>query len=220
MIAIYEQFQAFQGEGVHSGKRAFFVRTYGCPVECSFCDSAGTWHKSYRPDNVQKYSEDELSTLINNQESEIVIVTGGEPSLYDWSKICYSTRKKMHIETCGGFDINGDFDWVTISPKDNKPPIARSLRIANELKLICTHADSIEKWQDVINQVGDIPIYLHPEWGKRSDPEILNLITNHIKYGDPRFRAGYQLHKLYACDSLDKNSKPLVPLGGIEENGY
>ena len=51
---VHETFHSWQGEGDHSGKSAFFVRLYGCPVHCPWCDSAGTWHPDYVPEKVDR----------------------------------------------------------------------------------------------------------------------------------------------------------------------
>lgn len=236
MIPIYETFHAFQGEGYHMGKNAYFIRSHGCHVRCSFCDSAGTWHQKFMPKNVAKLSDKDIAESILIQPAKIVIITGGEPTLHKWQKVldlvkkvpensskankAPKSAKKIHLETCGNLEFFEDFDWVTLSPKKEAPPCARSLRVCNELKLIATGVDFLNEWKSVINEVGDIPIWLHPEWSLRSNPSVLRAITDAVKYGDPRFRAGYQLHKLYSCDSLDKRSRPLVPLGGVEENGY
>ena len=52
---IYEHFYSFQGEGNYSGKAAYFIRFYGCPLKCKWCDSAGTWHSNYIPKEIIKY---------------------------------------------------------------------------------------------------------------------------------------------------------------------
>ena len=33
-LPIYEQFFTWQGEGIHQGRSAYFIRTFGCPVHC------------------------------------------------------------------------------------------------------------------------------------------------------------------------------------------
>lgn len=240
MIPIYETFHAFQGEGSHMGKNAFFIRSYGCPVKCNFCDSAGTWHKDWSQNKSTKYSEKELANIIIKESANLTIITGGEPAIFDWSEVINlvkeSTPKvennslvsnsakkvenKIHLETSGGFEVKGGFDWITMSPKIEAPIHAPILRSVDELKIIVTGPDSINQWNDLYDAVDDIPIWLHPEWSQRNNPVILRAITDAIKYGDSRFRAGYQLHKLYSCDSLDERSRPLVPLGGDINNGY
>ena len=42
-FAIAEKFLSFQGEGIHSGRRAYFIRLFGCNVKCGWCDSKSAW---------------------------------------------------------------------------------------------------------------------------------------------------------------------------------
>ena len=42
--AIAETFLSFQGEGIHAGRRAYFLRMFGCPVKCPWCDSVFAWN--------------------------------------------------------------------------------------------------------------------------------------------------------------------------------
>ena len=220
-FAIYESFDAFQGEGFWTGVRAFFVRVNGCPVECPWCDSAGTWHKRFRAKDIWKCSSEELAEHINKQEATTIICTGGEPSLYDWKEVLKLTpNKQLHLETCGAYPIKGRFDWLTVSPKTNAPPLLINLKECQELKIIVESKEEIDKWDYLLEHVSeDCMIYFNPEWTQAQNPEVLNAITNKLKSGDERFRAGFQLHKIYECDSLDKNSRPKIPLGGNPELG-
>ena len=219
---VYEHFKAFQGEGVHMGKAAYFVRFYGCPLQCKWCDSAGTWHKDWTPNNIEKMDESEIFGLFNKDNS-FVVLTGGEPTIFDLYPLTDYIKNRSHIsihlETSGAFPIKGDIDWITISPKWSRLPLIENLRKADEIKIIVENPDSIKKWIEIIGKTS-IPIWFHPEWSQRNNPEILNSISNCVKRHGGNFRAGYQFHKLYAVDSLDKNSKPIVPLGGIKNNEY
>ena len=49
---------------------------------------------------------------------------------------------------------------------------------------------------------------------------IINSITDWVKAHGAPYRAGYQLHKMYQADSMDKRARPTVPLGGDEKLGY
>lgn len=217
---IYEHFKAFQGEGCHMGRAAYFIRLYGCPLQCKWCDSAGTWHKDWVPDHIEKLDEVEIFRLFNN-DNGFVVLTGGEPAIFNLSPLTDYIKSHsyipIHLETSGAFPIKGDIDWITVSPKWSKLPLIENLKKANEIKIIVENPDSIRKWVKVIGET-DIPVWLHPEWSQRNNPEILDSISNYVKYRSGNFRAGYQLHKLYMVDSLDKNSKPVTPLGGIKNN--
>lgn len=222
---IYEHFYAFQGEGCHMGRSAYFIRLYGCPLKCSWCDSAGTWHKDWTPNYVEKLEPESILKLIKKENKNgFVVLTGGEPSIFNLNPLidCLKAELniKIHIETSGAFPIKGDVDWITVSPKWDKLPLSENLKRANEIKIIVENKHSILNWQKSIEINPEIPTWLHPEWSQKDNPEVLNSISECVKECGGNFRAGYQLHKLYKVDSLDINSKPLIPLGGNKKNGY
>ena len=53
LYPVNETFLSWQGEGVHLGRKAFFIRLQGCPVKCAWCDSASTWHPQFVPKQVR-----------------------------------------------------------------------------------------------------------------------------------------------------------------------
>ncbi|WP_309396943.1 7-carboxy-7-deazaguanine synthase QueE [Cerasicoccus maritimus] len=198
-----EYFGTFQGEGCHSGRSAFFIRTYGCPVHCPWCDSANTWHPDHRPKNVPKMSAAELIELAIANKPDFVVITGGEPAVHDLAPLTTGLREaglRVHIETSGTFPLKGDFDWVTVSPKLYKDPLPELIQRADELKLIVENADSITYWEEKLGDElarKDRHVWLHPEWGQRENPDILALIADTVHERGAPFRAGWQLHKLY-----------------------
>lgn len=210
------------------GRAAFFIRTFGCPVHCNFCDSAGTWHPNYVPKHVHRMTAQELVDEVEAAGKGIVVVTGGEPAIHDLTELTTLLRlnnRKVHLETSGAFRIRGDFNWITVSPKRDKPPVVSSIMAADEFKFIIEAPEDIEFWWNYVRAHGydttaAPPIWLHPEWSKRQDTAgVLDAITNAVKQrGDP-FRAGWQLHKVYRADSLDNRTAPLVPLGGDPSKG-
>ncbi len=221
---VHEFFHSWQGEGTHLGKSAFFIRLFGCPVKCSWCDSAGTWHPDYVPKEAPRYSAEWLAEKAADSGAKIAIITGGEPTIHDLGELTEQLRAKgvaSHLETCGAFPIKGKLDWITLSPKWDALPLDENLEAASEFKLIVEDANSIEKW---IQQLGSViegrPIWLQPEWSKRADKEILRIITETVKQRGGFFRAGYQLHKIYLADNLDPNLQKSTPLGGNPELGY
>ena len=225
---VHEMFATFQGEGVNMGLPAFFVRLYGCPVHCSFCDSAGTWHKDWVPAWIQKLDEIEIVEQIHAASMDKVVVTGGEPAIHDLVPLayaCFLYGITTCLETSGAFDIRGKFDWVTVSPKRAKLPEPGPVRIADEFKFIIEAPEDIGYYWRIVDLYRPRtdecpggcwlpPIWLHPEWSHREDPIVLNAISEAVKRGGGRFRAGWQIHKCYCVDALDNRSRPLVPLGG------
>jgi len=227
---IHEMFHTFQGEGEHMGKPAFFVRTFGCPVKCPWCDSAGTWHPRHIPKDVQRLTSREIADLAHGAAVDIVVITGGEPAIHNLFPLTHALHEhglSVHLETSGGFELQGGFDWVTVSPKRWKCPLPSVVRMADEFKVIVEAPEDIEFYWNMLLTADyspppeeEPPIWLHPEWGHREDPIVLNAISEAVKANRYPFRAGWQLHKLYRVDSLDNRTRPLVPLGGDEKKGY
>jgi 7-carboxy-7-deazaguanine synthase len=222
-LPIYETFYAWQGEGCHMGRAAFFIRTFGCPVKCPWCDSAGTWHPEWTPEKIDRVSVDELVYRAVATNADFVVITGGEPAIHDLSPLtaALATRKlPAHLETSGGFPIRGDLAWITVSPKWGKLPLPENLKRSSEIKLIVEDETSIERWwQELMPHHRGQPVWLHPEWSQRNNLKVMNSISAVVKERGAPFRAGYQLHRLYDVDALDSRSRPTVPLGGNSNLG-
>jgi len=217
-LPIYEAFYAWQGEGCHMGRAAFFIRTFGCPVKCPWCDSAGTWHPAWIPDKIERVRVEELADRARATTAEFVVVTGGEPAIHDLNPLTQALAARdlpAHLETSGGFPIAGSFAWLTVSPKWLKLPLPENLERANEWKLIVEDETSIERWwKELQPHCRGQAVWLHPEWSQRNNPKILNAISHAVKSLGAPFRAGYQIHRLYDVDALDGRARVPVPLGG------
>ena len=48
-LPVVETFHSLQGEGLHAGRSAFFIRLAGCTVGCSWCDTKHSWPQSSHP---------------------------------------------------------------------------------------------------------------------------------------------------------------------------
>lgn len=230
---VHERFHTWQGEGCHMGRMAFFIRLFGCPVKCPWCDSAGTWHPKYVPEHIQKMTVAAIVNEVLISQAPITVITGGEPAIHDLTELTITIRdataSHVNIETSGAFPLKGHFDWITVSPKKWKLPLKENVRRANEFKFIIEHPDDILFYFELIKEMGydlsngeeGIPIWLHPEWSQRNNENVLNAISQAVKMNrHVPFRAGWQLHKLYNVDSRDVRSRPLVPLGGNPEKGF
>jgi organic radical activating enzyme len=227
-LPIHEQFYTFQGEGVHSGRAAYFIRTFGCPVHCPWCDSAGTWHPDYIPKHITRLEPEALAREVAQTKAELTVITGGEPAIHDLGALTdalHAVGQQTHLETSGAFPIRGSFDWITLSPKRWKLPLAENVARANEFKIIVDSVDALPEYVDALTELGaDLNeqniVWLHPEWSQHSTPAVLDAITEWIKAHGAPYRAGWQLHKNYAADLMDQRSAPAAPLGGDPERGY
>lgn len=221
----HEIFSTFQGEGVYMGLPAFFIRTLRCPIRCPWCDAAGTWSPDWVPKDTETVAADKLADEAKASGAPIVVITGGEPTVYDLTDLvreCQSRGLRVHLETSGAFVIKGNPDWITLSPKKWKPPIQANLLRAHEFKIIVESAMDIELYARMIKMemFHYSHVWLHPEWSKAKDPAVLKAIIDAVKAGKGCFRAGVQLHKHFKVDSFDERSRPLVPLGGDLARGY
>lgn len=210
------------------GRSAFFIRTYGCPLGCRWCDAAGTWHKDWVPKHIERHSAEYLAEMVAKEMPvAFAVITGGEPTVFDLLPLTLELENRgcnAHLETSGAFPIRGDFDWVTLSPKRWKMPLEENLLLADEFKIIVEKPEDIEFYVDHIEGKQDAlwgnSVWLHPEWSQRENPVVLGAISEFVKRrGDP-FRAGWQIHKNYMVDSRDSRSQPMVPLGGDLRKGF
>ncbi len=222
---VHERFTTFQGEGTHMGRPAFFIRLFGCPVHCPWCDSAGTWHKDWVPTHIDRMTEEQLAAEFKASGVPVAVITGGEPAVHDLLPLTEALKKAdadVHLETSGAFAFRGPVDWMVLSPKKWKLPVPSMVQLADEFKVIVEEVGDIEFYEEVLLDLGagpDMQVWLHPEWSKRQDKAILKEICNVVVAGNGRYRAGWQLHKLYQVDAFDARTRPLVPLGGNPEKG-
>jgi 7-carboxy-7-deazaguanine synthase len=189
---VMELFYSIQGEGRHTGKAAFFIRLAGCDVGCHWCDVKESWDEKKHP--TKKIEE--LVGLAKESGAPIVIITGGEPTMYPLDKLTKALKREglaVHLETSGSYPISGKFDWICVSPKKRKPPLKESLEIADELKVVIYNKDDFN-WaeKNALDTNEKCRLFLQPEWSK-SDT-VMHWITVYIK-NNPAWRVSLQTHK-------------------------
>jgi 7-carboxy-7-deazaguanine synthase len=187
-----EHFLTLQGEGLYAGKSAYFIRLAGCDVGCVWCDVKESWEADKHP----VFSLQKIKELLEATPAEIVVITGGEPTLYNLTPIVdliHSLGKRAHIETAGTNAIQGNFDWVTFSPKKFKQPVSTIFECVNELKVVVFHKSDIEwaqQWATKLPKTAKL--YLQAEWSKKEtiSPLLINFILN-----NPNWTLSVQTHK-------------------------
>lgn len=75
---VVEKFVSINGEGLHSGELAVFIRFFGCNLRCEYCDSKYSYDKN---EVTEELTEKELFEYVKRQGVKNVTLTGGEPLL-------------------------------------------------------------------------------------------------------------------------------------------
>mgnify|MGYP001414416559 FL=1 len=191
-LPLMEAFHSIQGEGFFSGKSSYFLRIGGCDVGCHWCDVKESWDPNLHPlTEVDKIVED-----IKKYSVKIVVITGGEPLMWNLEYLCKKLRNldlKIHLETSGAYNLSGEFDWICLSPKKNLKPLNEVQLIADELKVIISNKNDFKWALDQSNKVKrDCKLYLQPEWSKKELvlPKIIDFVSK-----NQNWRISLQTHK-------------------------
>ena len=191
MLPLMEEFYTIQGEGYYKGTAAYFIRIGGCDVGCHWCDVKESW-------NAQLHPPTETERIVANAKkySNTIVVTGGEPLMWDMSELTKQLKTEgmsIHIETSGAYDLSGEWDWICLSPKKMKLPTQSVYYKANELKCIIYNKDDFRFAEEQAEKVGkDCILYLQPEWSKRDT--MIPLIVDYVM-ANPKWKVSLQTHK-------------------------
>lgn len=116
---VTEIFYSLQGETRTVGLPTVFVRLTGCPLRCSFCDTAYAFHGGTKMDIS------DIVAKVQTYQPRYVTVTGGEPLA---QKSCLSLLKalcdlgvEVSLETSGAINI-ADVDPRVVCVMDLKTP--------------------------------------------------------------------------------------------------
>jgi len=173
-LRINEIFYSIQGESSRIGMPTVFVRLTGCPMRCSYCDTAYAFH-----DGQQKEIE-EIIQEIKKFDTNYVTVTGGEPlaqkNCIDLMNQLCELGYQVSLETGGALDIKDVHSKVKIildvkTPKSNEDknnfwPNLAKIKLNDEIKFVIQDfedfswsVDIIEKYQLNQNQILFSPVY-------------------------------------------------------------
>lgn len=187
-----EHFYTIQGEGAHAGKAAYFVRIGGCNVGCPWCDVKESWEANDHPTT----SVSEIVNWIKDSPAVNVVITGGEPTMYDLAPLCEALKREgyqLWLETSGAYSISGNWDWVVLSPKRRQMPLEANYRLVNELKQVVVRVPDFDL---AISEASKVPsetkLFLQPEWSR--EEEVLPAVINFVKK-NPKWQISLQTHK-------------------------
>jgi 7-carboxy-7-deazaguanine synthase len=184
-VKISEIFYSVQGEGVLAGVPSVFVRTSGCNLRCSWCDTPYT---SWNPEGVDLTIEAILERSAEFSAARHVVLTGGEPmiapGIVELSRRFRSRGMHITIETAGTVFQPVECDLMSISPKlanstpegtfraqherlRLQPEVLRKLmaHADYQLKFVVSREEDVAEVQDLAGQLNAPPekIMLMPE---------------------------------------------------------
>jgi len=201
-MKINEIFYSIQGEGKWTGLPNIFIRTTGCNLRCSYCDT------KYAYTTGEKMSVEEIMKKISKYPCKHVCITGGEPLLQknnlDLIQTLVNKKYKISIETNGSLSIE---EIAKIKPLiislDVKCPSSDMnnemnmnnivfLRKKDQLKFVIKNEDDYIYAKKTIEKYNPIcEVFFQPVWG--TNPKIL---ADWIKNDGLHVKLGLQLHKI------------------------
>jgi 7-carboxy-7-deazaguanine synthase len=176
-MKISEIFYSIQGEGILAGVPSVFIRTTGCNLRCTWCDTPYT---SWKPEGYQMMYGPML-TEVRRHWCGYVVITGGEPMILpeiaELTDKIKEIEQHITIETAGTVYQKVQCDLMSISPKlSNSTPYDREegrfaerheeLRyqpdvlkqlIAEynyQLKFVISSVDDVREARDIVAEIG------------------------------------------------------------------
>ena len=103
-MKINEIFVSIQGESTYMGRPCLFIRTTGCNLRCTYCDTEYAFYDG------KEMSNDEIFDIVENSGVKLVEITGGEPLLQkelpELLDRLLEENYEVLIETSGSIDID------------------------------------------------------------------------------------------------------------------
>ena len=202
--AVKEAFLTLQGEGVHSGRRAVFLRFTGCNLWsglekdrqsaiCQFCD---TDFVGMDGENGGRYTLDALADMVaslwgKERDNRFIVLTGGEPMLQVDQALLDALHARgfmIAMESNGTIAAHDDIDWLCISPKAGSALVQKS---GDELKLVWPQAGS--DWQ-MMEKLDFDHFLIQPMDSDTQDANIKAAIE--FVQAHPKWRLSLQNHKI------------------------
>ena len=188
-MKVNEIFYSLQGEGFNAGTAAVFVRLSGCNLRCPFCD---TDHES----GVEMI-EDEIVAEVVKHPAQLVVVTGGEPSLQLTTSLVDSLHgigRRVAVETNGTLPLPENIDWITLSPKDawlgeSASPV---LTRADELKVLFDGQHEPSAYDNIA--IGHRFLQPCDVGNTQRNADIISATVEYIR-SHPQWRLSLQIHK-------------------------
>lgn len=210
-LRITEIFYSLQGESNTVGLPTVFIRLTGCPLRCTYCDTA------YAFTGGTRIEMDDIIAEVQQYGTPYVTVTGGEPLAQPG---CHELMSKLadrgffvSLETSGALDV-ADVDQRVVKVMDLKTPSSGEMakNLYRNIDFL-TEKDQVKfvigndvdyDWSKTVMADYDIParcsVLFSPVMGQQN-PAIL---ADKILQDRLPVRFQIQLHKLLWHDARGK----------------
>ena len=205
-LRISEFYTSLQGEGKHAGLACFFIRTAGCDLRCSWCDTP----QALKSSDGRWASLEELLGEIPDYVP-LIQITGGEPLLQKdriltLTKVLSGSphKKKVLLETGGHLSIDGIPSSVHIVMDVKLPDSGEDghdfsrnfphLKASDEIKFVLASRNDFNRaleWIREYNLTDACQLLMSPVWGRLDIKELASWILEEKL----RARMQIQLHK-------------------------
>lgn len=194
LLPIVEIFYSLQGEGGRAGEATVFVRTAGCTLACSFCDT------DFRV--RREMTGDEVANEVFGHGCPWVCLTGGEPTMYgELGPLCerlHAAGLRLQVETNGQHPRpDWKLDHITVSPKESQGGRLHPwyLEHATEFKYVVDDAADVAR--ALANPTAGRPdgprLFIQPN---ALNPDAVKLCIEAVQAHPGRLRLSLQTHKL------------------------
>ena len=201
IMRINEIFYSLQGEGKWTGLPNIFIRTTGCNLRCSFCDT------KYAYNDGKEMSLEQILKQIRKYPCRYVCITGGEPLLQDeilkLIELLLKKNYKIGLETNGSINIEDLSKKSILISLDIKCPSSHMhenndflnitlLRKVDQLKFIIKDKKDYNYAKEIIKKYEPrCMVFFQPVWGTNS-----NKLANWIISDGLDVKLGLQIHKI------------------------
>lgn len=201
-MKINEIFYSLQGEGKWAGLPNIFIRTTGCNLRCTFCDT------KYAYEDGKEMSINEVLSHIGKYKCNYVCLTGGEPliqeNIINFIKILLEKKYSIIIETNGSINIDNLIDYKSlIISLDIKCPSSNMnkkcklkninlLRKDDQIKFVIKNIEDYMYAKKILQDYKpNCDVFFQPVWGENPKKLAEWIINDRLNV-----KFGLQLHKI------------------------
>jgi len=201
-VRVTEIFFSIQGEGTRAGRPCVFVRTTGCNLRCSYCDTA------YAFTGGREMSREEILREVERHPCRFVLLTGGEPLLQEdlgeLARELLARGWEVAVETHGQLPLDGlPREVVRIAdvktPGSGEPATdlgwLRRLEPHDEVKFVVTSEEDFRWSLEVVRRHGleeSVAVLFSPVDGRVAAKDLARWMLE----SGVRARLNLQLHKI------------------------